>query len=364
MLNAVVVDDEKHALKRLKTLVIEFESLNLIGSYRDAENCLKELKSNNLPNVIFLDIQMPGFNGLEIAQEIQDIDEEVDIVFITAHKNYAIDAFELNALDYLLKPISKKRFKKSVKRLIENQKKVEIKKEKIRVNSFGELELIYQNQKLNIQWPTLKTEELFLLLLTHKGNFVTNDKLAGQLWPDKTQQKAKDVLYTSIYSLRKIFKEKGFKKVITSKHGYYSLNLEKFELTLLKFKNLVNKIQSNSSISYKQVDELIDVYQGFFLKNKDYEWVDKYKVKLEREYKKALLKSADFYYQQQKYEKAEKILKLILETDFLFDSAQKKLIRLFKSKGRKDLAKSQYKKYKSTLIKELGIELKIDYDEI
>jgi len=307
---------------------------------------------------------MPGVNGLELAQEIQDIDEKIDIVFITAYKNYAVDAFELNALDYLLKPISEKRFEKTVNRLGGRQKSSEVKVEKIKANSFAQLKLTYQKQKLDIKWPTKKSQELFLLLLTHKGNFVTNDKLAGQLWPDKRQQKATDILYTTIYSLRKVFREAGFKEVIASKRGYYSLNVEKFNLALLEFKNLVNKIKSNPNISYKPVERLIKIYQGPYLENKDYAWVDKYKVKLEKEYKKALLKAADFYYQQQKYEKSEKVLKLILEIDFLYDSAQKKLIKLFKTQGRKDLARSQYKKYQFTLTRDLGIELRIDYDEI
>ena len=152
--------------------------------------------------------------------------------------------------------------------------------------------------------------------------------------------------------------------MIASKRGYYGLNIEKFDLSLLKFKKLVNKIKSKPNISYKQVERLIKIYQGPYLEKKDYVWVDKYKVKLEKEYKKALLKAADFYYQQQKYEKSEKILKLILEIDFLYDSAQKKLIKLFKTQGRNDLAKSQYKKYQFTLTRDLGIELRIDYDEI
>ena len=364
MLNTIIVDDEIHALERMKKFVVEFESLNLVASYREAETCLKELKDNDLPDVVFLDIQMPGVNGLELAQEIQDIDEKIDIVFITAYKNYAVDAFELNALDYLLKPISEKRFKKTVNRLVGNQDSTEVKAEKIKVNSFGQLELTYQEQKLDIKWPTKKSQELFLLLLTHKGNFVTNDRLAGQLWPDKRQQRATDILYTTIYSLRKVFREAGFKKIIASKRGYYSLNLEKFDLALLEFENLVNKIKSNASTSSKQVERLIKIYQGSFLENKDYEWLDKYKVKLEKEYKKALLKAADNYYQEQNYKKSKELLKLILEIDFLYDSAQKKLIKVFKSQGRKDLAKSQYKKYQCTLTRDLGIGLRIDYNEI
>lgn len=363
MLNTLIVDDEIHALERMKKFVVEFGSLNLVASYREAETCLKELKDNDLPDVVFLDIQMPGVNGLELAQEIQDIDEKIDIVFITAYKNYAVDAFEINALDYLLKPISEKRFKKTVNRLVGNQKSAEVKAEKIKVNSFGQLKLCYQEQKLSIKWPTIKSQELFLLLLTHKGNFVANDRLAGKLWPDKTEQKATDILYTTIYSLRKVFRKAGFKNIIASKRGYYSLNLEIFDLALLDFENLVNKIRSNTSTS-KQVERLIKIYQSPYLENRDYEWLEMYKIELEKNYKKALLKAADNYYQLQKYKKAEELLKLILEIDFLYDSAQKKLIKVFKSQGRKDLAKSQYKKYQLILNKDLGIELRIDYNEI
>ncbi|ADQ14000.1 response regulator [Halanaerobium hydrogeniformans] len=364
MLNAIIVDDEIHALERMKDFVIKSDSLNLLGSYSQAEKCLKELEQGKLPDVVFLDIQMPGVNGLELAQKIQDIDENLDVVFITAYDNYAVDAFELNALDYLLKPISKQRFKKTVQRLKEKQGLVEEKSEKIKVNSFGQLDLSYQEEKLNIKWPTLKSQELFLLLLDHKGNLVAINKLAGKLWPDKTQQKANNILYTTIYSLRKAFREIGFKKIITSKRGYYRLNLDNFDLALLEFETLITKIKSNSAFSSEEIEQLIKVYQGPYLEDVDYEWAYNYKAKLEKEYKDALLKAADNYYKQQKFQKSEQLLKTILELDFLFDPAQKKLIKLLKFQAKEELARMQYNQYRMTLSRDLGIELKISYDDI
>lgn len=364
MLDAVIVDDEKHALERMKKFVVESENLNLVASYAAADSCLKVLKKGDLPDVVFLDIQMPGTNGLELAQQIQDVDEDIDIVFITAHDNYAVDAFELNAIDYLLKPISKKRFKKTVNRLEENQNSLEPKEEKIRVNSFGQLNLIYQGQNLNINWPTFKSQELFLLLLNHEGDFVTNDKLAGHLWPDKSQQKATDILYTTVYSLRKVFREAGFPKIIISKRGYYSLNLEKLDLALLEFENIVNKIKSNNNIYSNQIERLRTVYQGSYLGNKDYEWASNFRAKLEKSYKETLLEAASDYYQQKKYKKARQLLESILKIDFLFDPAQKKLIKIFKEQGREELARGQYKQYKLKLSRELGIEPEIEYEDI
>lgn len=101
-LNCIVVDDEPLALGLIESYVKKTPFLNLVGSYSSAVEASQVLSSNP-PDLMFLDIQMPEMNGLEFSKLI---DGKTKVIFTTAFQQYAVDGFKVNALDYLLKPIS------------------------------------------------------------------------------------------------------------------------------------------------------------------------------------------------------------------------------------------------------------------
>ena len=102
ILNCAIVDDEPLALSLLESYVNKTPFLNLTGKYSSAMQAMKELPNMKV-NLLFLDIQMPELNGLEFSRMV---DPQTRIVFTTAFGQYAIDGYRVNALDYLLKPIS------------------------------------------------------------------------------------------------------------------------------------------------------------------------------------------------------------------------------------------------------------------
>lgn len=101
-LKCIVVDDEPLALGLIESYVKKTPFLNLVGSYSSAVEASSVL-SNNPPDLMFLDIQMPEMNGLEFSKLVG---EKTKVIFTTAFQQYALDGFKVNALDYLLKPIS------------------------------------------------------------------------------------------------------------------------------------------------------------------------------------------------------------------------------------------------------------------
>jgi len=110
---ALVIDDERLARKDLITLLGAHDHITVVGEADDVPSAIKAMQTLN-PDVIFLDIQMPGDSGFELLEKME---VAAHIVFVTAYDEYAIRAFEVNALDYLLKPVNPERLAKALEKL-------------------------------------------------------------------------------------------------------------------------------------------------------------------------------------------------------------------------------------------------------
>lgn len=113
-LNCIVVDDESNALDVLETYITRVESLTLVGRCADATQAIEVMQSTRV-DVIFLDIEIPELSGIEF---LRSLNPKPKVIFTTAYREHALEAFDLNAVDYLLKPFSFDRFLEATKRLL------------------------------------------------------------------------------------------------------------------------------------------------------------------------------------------------------------------------------------------------------
>jgi DNA-binding LytR/AlgR family response regulator len=113
-MRVLLVDDESLALDRLDTFFADIENVDVVGRASDGDEALDKIKELT-PDLVILDVQMPGKNGLRAAADI-DIEPRPEIVFVTAHEHYAPDAFDVDAADYLLKPVRFDRLRQAVDR--------------------------------------------------------------------------------------------------------------------------------------------------------------------------------------------------------------------------------------------------------
>jgi two-component system LytT family response regulator len=113
VLKALIVDDEKLAREELKELLLEYDKISIVGEANNVDSAIKAINENE-PDVIFLDIQMPVKTGFDLVNEIES---DAEIIFVTAYDEFALRAFEVNALDYLMKPIYPKRLQETISRL-------------------------------------------------------------------------------------------------------------------------------------------------------------------------------------------------------------------------------------------------------
>lgn len=114
-LRTIIVDDEALARRGLKHRLSRIEDVEIVGEARNGREALKLIEELS-PELVFLDIQMPGMDGFDVLRALPD-EHVPTIVFVTAYDNYAIKAFEANALDYLLKPIEDKRLGEALDRV-------------------------------------------------------------------------------------------------------------------------------------------------------------------------------------------------------------------------------------------------------
>jgi len=113
-MKALIIDDERLARKELIKLLDEFATMNVVGEAANADEAIELIEKHN-PDILFLDIQMPDKTGFELLEMLDTVPQ---VIFTTAYDEYALKAFEVNALDYLLKPIDPNRLKESIDKLV------------------------------------------------------------------------------------------------------------------------------------------------------------------------------------------------------------------------------------------------------
>jgi len=112
-IKVIIVDDERLAREEVKRALKNYEDFVLIGEAENADDA-KILIESKMPDLIFLDIQMPEKSGFDLLESLENVP---NVLFITAYDQYAIQAFEVNALDYLMKPIREERFAKAIQKI-------------------------------------------------------------------------------------------------------------------------------------------------------------------------------------------------------------------------------------------------------
>lgn len=115
-MNCVIVDDEYPAIEELRYFIQSFTDIKIIKEFTDAIEALQFLEKNYV-DVIFLDISIPKLDGISLGKIIKRFSRNMKIIFITAYREYAAEAFEIEAFDYLLKPFSEERIINTLKRL-------------------------------------------------------------------------------------------------------------------------------------------------------------------------------------------------------------------------------------------------------
>jgi two-component system LytT family response regulator len=112
-MRTIIIDDERLAREELKKLLKDYHEIEIIDEAKNPEEAIEKIKQQK-PDLIFLDVQMPGMTGFDLLKKLEEIPK---VVFVTAYDEFALKAFEVNALDYLLKPVEPARLDETIQKL-------------------------------------------------------------------------------------------------------------------------------------------------------------------------------------------------------------------------------------------------------
>ncbi|AFS79106.1 two-component system signal transduction response regulator [Gottschalkia acidurici 9a] len=272
-MKVLLVDDEELGLEVLEILISQIDGMEVVGKFTDPNRALKELSSMKV-DALFLDIEMGELSGIGLVNEIKKNNYDMDIVFVTAYPQYAIKAFEVNAIDYLLKPVKIERLRKSILRLKEHRQKRntnslnEKESSQLVISTMGKLQVL-DYKCIPIKWRTQKVRELFAFLVQHKKQPIHKMKIVEELWYDVPIDKATTLLHTTIYQLRKTIREKISVNLnpIVLENNHYRLNID-VQIDLIELENILE----DSKVNKENVKKILELYRGDYLEEEDYSW--------------------------------------------------------------------------------------------
>jgi two-component system LytT family response regulator len=358
MLKAIIVDNEAPAIDVLKILLEESGQVRVVGGFLKASDALDGLQLLQ-PDVAFLDIEMPEIDGLELAENILAVNGDVEIVFVTAYDQYALEAFRVNALDYLLKPLSRENVEKTVDRLLKRKKSLPASRNHPvggRIYCFGKLSVYGTAGGQPIRWRTAKAEELFAYMLQHREKEVSKWKICDALWPESETEKIDIYLHTTIYKMKKALTAAKIKFDFKFINGCYWLSLNDAYIDAAEFDSLLESGDAVTEETRESGEKAFSLYQNGYLEEHDYPWLLPEREEYYRKFYDLATSLAEYYMLRNNHTDAARILQKLLEQSPLDEPAHEMLLKLYFIKKDRVAFVTHYNAMCELFQSELGIE--------
>ena len=258
-MNILIADDEmsmRYDLKFAVERVAESDD-NVFFFAQNYDTAIEQLKNNTI-NVAFLDINMPGKSGLELARTIKIMDPDINIIVVTAYRKYALDALRLYVSAYLLKPVDDNELREALENLRKPLGSSPSAIKKITVKCFGNFE-VFSGEKA-VRFSRQKGKELFAYLVCLKGASATRGEICANLFEDGNEQKGFEHLKKAVQSLKKDLSKHHLEDVLQHSRNAYSVN--------------TNLIQCDYYDYLDRKQGTQNLYRGEFLNQ--YSWAETY----------------------------------------------------------------------------------------
>lgn len=360
----LIIDDEIKAIQRMERIVSKKAYIELKGTFTSPEDAFEYIKRHDV-NLIFLDIEMPKMSGIELAESIFEIKPEIDIIFITAYDKYALEAFQVHAIGYLLKPIEEEEVDEQISRLLRKRKQSLEKQPsmELQINCFGGFHCYTLPDKKLLKWRTAKSEELFALLIHYEGKEVSKERIIDFLYGDMTVERASTNLHANSYYVRECLKPLGLDQCFIRKQGKYCVDLQNIHCDYLDWKNQL-EVMNIFQCSLEKLNELAAYNDGSYFEGRDYQWSLETVHWIEQRFEEIDFQRVKIWIEKDQIQEAIQILQKMLVRNPVLEEAYFILIRLYKHIKNEVAAKRWYTMYESKLLSEIGELPQLEFKDI
>lgn len=213
-MNIILVDDEPLVMQQFIIECGDIEWINILGKFTNPYNAYNFIKKNKVELAV-LDIEMMGMNGLELSSKLQKIDPDISIIFITGYDKYALEAFNQQAIGYVMKPFEKS----EVLPLLERVRILtKAKKPQVFINTFGRFNMFIN--KNAVVFKNAKAKELLALCVDRNGGVVTMEEAIDKLWPERSyDDRVKNLYRKAVVSIKSTLNQLNVHDVFFNARG-------------------------------------------------------------------------------------------------------------------------------------------------
>lgn len=260
----IALDDEEGSLKLIEKTLRNVCPDDELRFFTDPSLAVSECKQN-APDVAFLDINMPGITGLQVAKKLKAINPRINIIFVTGYSEYATEAFNMRASGYLTKPVTSRDIRKELDNL-RNPVEKEEPSNGVYLKTFGNFDIFVNGKPLTFKRAPAK--EVLAYLTNRQGSSVTRKELAAVLFEDEEYTRSTQSYFTQIIkTLQNTLNEAGVSDILIMGGNSYSIDVNKVRCDAYDFMHgiteAVNSFKGEYMMQYSWAEDYISYFYDF-----------------------------------------------------------------------------------------------------
>lgn len=360
-MRAVLIDDDFHSLHMLANLLDKC-NVDIIATFAspfDGYNYIVREK----PDVVFLEVDLPDIDGLELGIAIHKSLPLVSIVYVTSYSQYSLKAYEAHPIDYILKPIDEERLKKTIefiKRSLRARGREQ--ESKLKIKCFGRFEVF--NDKKPVKFTTAKAQELLAFLICNVNRGIDRTGLMDLLFDRCDEKKRTNHFRVTLCRLRKSLAAANIKReqlVITND---CAIQIADGICDYVDFSNFLLRNKTINSHNADQAMKIIDTFHQDLLIDIDALWVMEFREYIAVQAEELMHKTAMHFMSISKIDQAEKILIKLVEMNSVSELGWMALLDLYVKAEMPEKYTYYYRRYAKLMNEELNMKPDRKYTEL
>lgn len=348
-MRAVIIDDEYHAISELAFYLNKLD-IDIIGKFTSAEEGY-EFFNTQSADVVFLDIDMPGHNGLDLGKHIFRHHKKVAIVYVTAHPRYALESFSAHPVDFIIKPVDERRLEEAIDLIRSRLDERKEEKKKLRINCYGKFQVFSGDEE--IKFTTGKSKELLAFIITHYNKPNNKAEIIRYIFDTGDENKDSNNFRVSLFRLRHSLQEAQVDKNDLLVRDDCSIHLAQNVCDLVDFDRFMKE---NTIIDNKNIGEavrLIDNLRDELLTDIGAFWVIDERADFIKHAEDIIWKTSMYYREIGENLKAEYVLLKLIEMNPISEIGYTSILDICIETHNRGKFMHYYKRYQKVMNEEL-----------